>query len=333
MDIPVPFTTLRQVFHVGDIHVRKLQRHDEYRQVFSRLYDKLRNEDIEDSIIYVGGDIFHNKSLIHSVAQSVLLDLVRNYRSINFIFLSGNHDMSNMVGDGVSATKSFDNEKNVTTIHETCQIENILFVPWNPRTMIIDLKNGTAEYAISHLGLNEGVLNSGISLVSDIGLKDLKQYKTVFLGHYHTYQKVGNVEYIGSLIHLDWNDKNQEKRFIEFNSDTGEERSIPSTGYKKHCEFDLTSENKDEILKTINQLKSEGHHIKLNKTDGLDTSKIEEEFTVIDKREKDITNRGITSGMSISDKLNRFLEIKEIPIEKRDAYRNSALNIIESVSI
>ena len=40
----------------------------------------------------------------------------------------------------------------------------------------------------------------------------------------------------------------------------------------------------------------------------------------------------LTSSMSISDKLNRFLEIKEIPVEKREYYRNVALDIMESVS-
>jgi len=64
----------------------------------------------------------------------------------------------------------------------------------------------------------------------------------------------------------------------------------------------------------------------------LDVSEFEKDFDIIDKTEKDITNRGITSSMSISDKLNRFLEIKEIPVEKREYYRNVALDIMESVS-
>jgi len=52
----------------------------------------------------------------------------------------------------------------------------------------------------------------------------------------------------------------------------------------------------------------------------------------VDKTEQDVTNRGINSSMSTSDKLNRFLEIKEISVEKRDSYRNIALDIMNSVS-
>jgi len=281
--------------------------------------------------ISILGDTFHNKSIIYSTAQSLLLDIIRNNKEIKWIFLTGNHDLSSMTGDGVSSTKCLDNESNVITIHKTTKIENMLFVPWNPKTMISDIKNGNADYLFAHLGLNEGVLNSGISLVSDIGLKDLKQYKSVFFGHYHSPQEIGNVKYIGNPTHLDWNDKNQDKRFIVFNSDSGEEISVPTTGYKKYCEYNLNEENKTEILKVIKELKSSGHYVKLNKIDDLDTSDIENDFDVIDKREKDITNRGINSSMSISDKLNRFLEIKEIPTEKREYYRNVALDIMEGI--
>jgi DNA repair exonuclease SbcCD nuclease subunit len=278
------------------------------------------------------GDVFHNKSIIHSIAQSVFLDIVRKNPDIEFIILDGNHDMSSMTGDGVSSTKCLDNEKNVITIHETRQIENILFVPWNPNNMVSDIKNGKADYLFSHLGLNEAMLNSGISLVSDIGLKDLKQYKKAFLGHYHLAQEVANTSYIGSLIHLDGNDKNQEKRFINFNSETGKELSIISTGYKKYWEFNLTKDNKNDLLKKIFDLKSEGNHVKLNKMDDVDISDIVDDFSIVNKVETDITNRGITSGMSSGDKLDRYMEIKGIPVEKRAEYKNIALDIIDKVS-
>lgn len=282
--------------------------------------------------IIVIGDIFHNKSIIYSVAQSLLLDIVRNNKDIQWIMMDGNHDLNSMTGNGVSAIKCLDNEKNVITIHETTMMENIILVPWNPVTMINDLKNGKTEYALAHLGLNEGVLNSGISLVSDIGLKDLKQYKKVYLGHYHTNQIVGNCEYIGSLADSDWNDKNQTKIFKVVDFENGNEISVPSVGYKKHYEFNITSKNKDEVIKEIFKIKEEGHYIKINKVEDIDTSEIEKSFDVIDKREKDITNRGITSGMSSSDKIDKFLEIKEIPAEKIEKYKNLALEIMDSCS-
>jgi len=44
---------------------------------------------------------------------------------------------------------------------------------------------------ISHFGLSEGMLNSGMSIISDIGLKDLRgKYELVLLGHYHKPQEI-----------------------------------------------------------------------------------------------------------------------------------------------
>jgi hypothetical protein len=280
------------------------------------------------NIVIVGGDTFHNKSIIYSVAQSMFLDIIRNTRDINWIIISGNHDLSSMTGNGVSAIKCLDNEPNVNTIHKTTVIENILFVPWNPQTMINDLKNGKTDYAIAHLGLNEGILSSGISLTSDIGLKDLKHYKKVYLGHYHINQIAGNCEYVGSLVHLDHSDKNQEKVFKVIDFENNTDYSVPSVGYKKYFEFDISEDNKDEILTKIQSIKSEGHYIKLNKIDTFDSSDIEKEYEINDKTEKDITNRGITTSMSSSDKIDRYLEIKEIPVNKREKYKNVALEII-----
>lgn len=283
--------------------------------------------------ICILGDLFHNKSIVYITAQSVLLSIVRGNRDIEFIVLDGNHDLSSMTGDGVSAIECLDTEKNVITIHKTTKIDNILFVPWDPKTMIDDIKKGKAEYLMSHIGLNEGMLNSGISLISDIGLKDLKQYKKVYLGHYHTPQEVGNVTYIGSAIHLDWNDKNQIKRFIDFDSDSGNEISIPTTCYTKYFEYDITESNKNEILKLATISKSEGCHIKINKNTDFDTSDIEKDFNIITKIEKDITNRGITSNMSMAEKLHKYLEIKKIPIELMEKYKKTALDIIEESNI
>lgn len=281
--------------------------------------------------IVIGGDSFHNKSLIHSVALSRFLDIIRVYKEIEFIILDGNHDMSSMTGEGVSATKSLDNEVNVTTIHRTTKIENILFVPWSPLNMIPDIKEGKADYLIAHFGLNEGKLNSGISIISDIGLKDLKQYKHCYLGHYHSPQTVGNVTYVGSPTQLDWGEKNEEKRFLVIDSETGEVKSIPTVGYKKHFEFNLKQENKEEVLEEVKKLQKEGHYIKLNRVDDSDLSDVEKEFDLVDKRIQDVTNRGITSGMSRADKLLRYIEIKGIPTEQIEKYKNVGLDIMNSI--
>ncbi len=269
----------------------------------------------------IGGDILHNKSVIYSFALSVLIDILKNNSDITFILLDGNHDMSSRTSDCVSGLKSLDAITNVHVIHEIERSENILFVPWKHITKELVQKE-SADYLISHFGLNEAVLNSGISIVSDISIKDLTNFKTVLLGHYHKAQELKykdtDLYYVGSLIQLDRGEKNEEKRFLEVDTDLNTVISIPSIGYKKFYEFTLTEENKQKILDEARELKNFGHEGRLLKTSSVDTTSIDKECVVVDKQEKDITNRGITSNMSASDKLNRFLEIKGIPEDKRE---------------
>jgi DNA repair exonuclease SbcCD nuclease subunit len=267
----------------GDIHLKAFALIFSFKGIPESLYYNMSALDYMvsyaikreiDKFIF-SGDIFHTKSIIHSLAQAMFLDFVRKNKNIHFYILDGNHDMSSKSGDGVSALKCCDNEENVTTIHESKEIDNIWCVPWNPKTMYQDIKSGSpngAPYLISHFGLNEGKLNSGISIVSDVGLKDLRHYTKVFLSHYHAAQEIENVLYCGSLIQLDWGEKNEEKRFLEIDTDTNTVISVPSVGYKKYCEFQVTKDNVEQVLVQVEQLKKEGHNIKIRKKDDVDLS-------------------------------------------------------------
>ena len=297
--------------------------------VLNKILEYAKNESI--NTIVIAGDLIHTKSIIHSVAQSIFLDFVRGNKDFNFIVLDGNHDQSSRSGKGVSALKFLDSESNVITIHETTLMEdlNLYMVPWNPENMIDDIKKGPKDsYLVSHLGVTEAKLNSGISIVSDIGLKDFKKYKHALLGHYHKPQNIKNVTYIGSPIQMDWGEKNDEKRFIVLDTETGEMESILTEGYKKYIEIELTEANKDEIIEQSREFIKEGHFIKLNKIEEFDTSSIEEEFRVVSKVEKDITNRGIDSSMTMEEKFSKYLEIKQVPANYKDVFIHVGIDIV-----
>lgn len=287
----------------------------------------------EINIIVIAGDIFHTKSVIHALAQMFLLNYVRDYQdSIIFYAIDGNHDCSLKSGDGVSALHCLDNEPNVYMFHKPKQVDNILFVPWNPKTMKQDIMKGEAEYLISHLGLDEAELSSGISIVSDIKLRDLQRYKKCILGHYHKPQELGNVVIPGSIIQLDWGEKHEEKRFLIVDTDKHTVESILTDGYRKHYVLELTSDNKDEISKQAMKLKQNGDYVNIHRmSSDVSVDDLRENFRVVDKVERDITNRGINSTMSTRDKLNKYMEIKEVPKKDRPKYLECAMNIISAV--
>jgi DNA repair exonuclease SbcCD nuclease subunit len=295
----------------------------------------------EIKTIIIGGDLLHNKSIIYSLAQSILLDFFREYKDLNFIVLDGNHDLSGKGSDVVSALKSLDNEPNVRRVSKPTKISDnsgldILIVPYSDN-MIDAIKKSSAKYLISHFGLNEGTLNSGVSIISDIGLKDLVgKYQYVLLGHYHKPQEITkdniSVYYSGSITQNDWGEKGEEKRFLIVDTDTDTIESVPTKGYKKYFDLQITEENKTEVIKKARELKEEGHNVKITRKEAVDIDDINKEFMVVDKVEKDITNRGLSSTMSMRDKLMRYLEVNEIPEDKRDIYLQEALDIVNSVA-
>ena len=48
---------------MADIHIRPLNRHTEYRNIFNKLYNEIR-KNTEESIIVICGDIVHEKDKI-----------------------------------------------------------------------------------------------------------------------------------------------------------------------------------------------------------------------------------------------------------------------------
>ncbi len=48
---------LKKIYHIADVHIRNVKRHKEYRQVFEKMFEGIRNRGTEDAIIYLAGDI------------------------------------------------------------------------------------------------------------------------------------------------------------------------------------------------------------------------------------------------------------------------------------
>jgi len=305
----------------------------EKQKALYHMADYCTSNNIKNMII--AGDLLHNKSIIYNTAINILLEFFRKYNNLHFYSIDGNHDLSGRGDVVVSALSCLKNESNVTWIpfDSQLQVENIFMVPYSS-DIVSKIKNGRSDYLCSHLGLDEGILASGLSLKSDISLKDLiGRYKKVILGHYHTVQQIVRddieVWYTGSLTQDTWNDRD-EKRFLIIDSEKHTIQSIPTEGYTKHYQFNITNENKTEIFNEATKLKAEGHNVKIVKNGIIDTTNFSDEFIIVDKTEIDITNRGINSSMSASEKLEKFMNIKKIPENELEEYKKMALEIISS---
>ena len=311
------------------------ERLDSIRNVIRQMSNYGREYDINNIII--GGDILHNKSIIYTDALDMLLDYFRENKDLTFHIIDGNHDLSGKGEGSKSALKALESEINIVRFKSATKIcsDKILLVPYSTK-MIQEIKNNSCEYLISHFGLNEAQLNSGISLVADVGISDLRgKYKYVYLGHYHAPQEIitNDIEiyYAGSPYQKDWGEKGEIKRFLVVDTEEHTTESIPTTGYKQHFELNITSENKKDVVEQAKLLKLNGHDVKLIKKEIFDTDDISGDLRIIDKIEHDITNRGITSSMTMEEKIEKYLQIKNIPKEKMEKYKRVGMEIISSI--
>ena len=91
-NIDCGFSEVKKILHVADIHIRNYQRHREYREVFKQLYLACK-ELPDESIIYVGGDIVHNKTDISPELINITSEFLRKLADIRpTIIITGNHD-------------------------------------------------------------------------------------------------------------------------------------------------------------------------------------------------------------------------------------------------
>ena len=82
---------IKTIAHLADIHIRKLHRFVEYRQVFKNLYKQLK--ELKPDAIYIGGDVVHGK--LDTSPEEVRM--VANFflelcKIAPTIIIPGNHD-------------------------------------------------------------------------------------------------------------------------------------------------------------------------------------------------------------------------------------------------
>lgn len=80
-----------KIAHISDTHILTLKRHDEYRQIFSQIYNKLRENKV-DYIVHTG-DLFHSKLQLTPECVGVAAEFLKSLADIAPTYvIAGNHD-------------------------------------------------------------------------------------------------------------------------------------------------------------------------------------------------------------------------------------------------
>jgi len=255
----IPFTKLfrgkkeiKQIFHLSDIHIRNTRRHREYKEVFARTFDKIKNLmiDAESSLIVVTGDIVHAKTELSPEAVSLTYHFFKGLSEITTVILiPGNHDCNLSNRDRMDAlTPIVEEIGHFEKLHYLknsgyYQYSNIIFgvtsiyddllIPANKfdqdiwKRMDYKRKYKIALYhgAVHGAKTDVGHRMNHTELIAD----DFIGYDFVMLGDIHKFQYMdpeGTIAYAGSLIQQSHGESLDNHGFIKWDLLDGESQLV-----------------------------------------------------------------------------------------------------------
>lgn len=147
-----------KIAHIADTHIKNLKYHAEYREVFSKLYEHLREEKV-DYIIHCG-DIAHSKTVISPEFVKMCSEFLSGLSSCapTYIVL-GNHDGN---------LKNSSREDAITPIVEALDLPNLFL-----------LKNS------GEVKINEEICLNVLSVFDSDNWRDPTDYNVINIGLYH----------------------------------------------------------------------------------------------------------------------------------------------------
>ncbi len=219
---------IKTIAHLADIHIRKLHRFVEYRQVFKKLYKQLK--DLKPDAIYIGGDVVHGK--LDTSPEEVRM--VANFflelcKIAPTIVIPGNHDCNlNNKSREDTLSPIVDLVQKITpNLHYwkktgVYTMDNVDFATLsifdidkegkqrtdtmpNPK----DLKN--TKVALFHGGVDKHFYDNGFQVQDDrVTNETFAGYDMVLLGDIHKRQFLNEEEtiaYPGSLIQQNYSEE------------------------------------------------------------------------------------------------------------------------------
>jgi DNA repair exonuclease SbcCD ATPase subunit len=207
---------INKVYHLADLHIRNLQRHKEYRIVFKKFLKKVKEDKIEDSLIYIAGDIAHAKTemspeLVHEISWF----LTECAKLRETVLITGNHDCnlnnSHRLDVLTPIIENLGNDR-IHYLRDTgiYNIHNLTFVVYSildnkenwPKGNTVDGEN---TICLFHGPVNKAQTDIGYTVSSNSFQVDMFDgFDMAMLGDIHKRQTFGDgyehIAYAGSMV-------------------------------------------------------------------------------------------------------------------------------------
>lgn len=203
--------------------------HDYFEKFYNNIFFPTLKQKKIDTVIHLG-DMFDNRKSTDywsfEWTKKVILEPLKNY---NFHVIVGNHDIFYKNTNKLNSPELLLNEyKNIKIYSSPQEVEigglKILFVPWisseNEENTSSIVESTDAKVAMGHLELGGFYVYKGHIQENTKHNDYFKKFKKVFSGHYHTRSDDGRIYYLGNPYQLYWNDYNDRRGFVLFDTET-----------------------------------------------------------------------------------------------------------------
>ena len=199
--------------HISDTHIRNLKYHTEYKEVFSSLYKRLKEEKV-DYIIHCG-DIAHTKTQISPEFVDLCSDFFRNLAKIapTYVIL-GNHDGNLRNFSRLDALSPIVEALDIPTLHlakkssqialESPYVLNVLSI-FDKDNWDLNIDEEKVNIALYHGAVKGAKTDVGYTIEhGDVDIETLKRFDYGFLGDIHKSNQIldsgGKIRYAGSTV-------------------------------------------------------------------------------------------------------------------------------------
>ena len=235
---------VEKIYHLADLHIRNLKRHKEYREVFQKFLDNVDRDNIENSIIYLAGDIAHAKTeMSPELVREISWFLTECANRKETFLITGNHDCNlnnNYRLDVLTPIIENLNNERIHYLRDTgvYNFGNLTFVVYSildkqenwPKAELVEGEN---KICLFHGPVNLAQTDIGYTVSSNHFTTDMFEgFDMVMLGDIHKRQTLGTpaIAYAGSMIQQNHGESLDKHGYLlwDVESRTFEEFDIPN---------------------------------------------------------------------------------------------------------
>lgn len=270
-----------KILIIGDAHFGEKGDSSKHNQQLLDFIDHVceKHADEVETVIQLG-DWFHHRSKVATTTLNRGIEgakkLSETFGKENVYVLTGNHDIA--LKHSLEESSLIAIDPYVTVVSKPLSLENCYLTPWiitQEEWDDVVNQGKNHDYLFAHLELSSFYMNDHYVMEHGKSGKELRDYKQVITGHYHSKQEQGNILYLGTPIPMSQNEANRDMGYMILDTDTGDMEFIVYDKVK------VVSIPYDELEATISTLDPENTSIRVVFPDDLEDETVITDVTEV----------------------------------------------------